>query len=139
MRFAGVPLVAGDYAHFLASLTLCGMAAATYPFFAVTAYSVRALYPVLVEPAKMHAQESADLDWLERISWFYLAQGFLLPMLAVMLMVTLGGEQHRVMLGVLSAGSLVGVGALVWLARTVQGDVLALREFIEGAGRTDRA
>ena len=46
------------------------------------------LYPAFVEPFHMHAEDVADMDRLQRGTWVYLVLGLLVPMLAVVLMVT---------------------------------------------------
>ena len=45
------------YLHFLASLALCGLIAAAYPFFAITLLSVQAWYPAFVRPSTMDADD----------------------------------------------------------------------------------
>ena len=120
MYLGGVQLTAADNMHFFSSLLLCGLVAATYPFFAATSFVVRALYPAFVAPFQLESYDLVDLDTLERRTWLYLALGLLVPMLAVALMVTLGGQQHRLMLAVISASSLAGFVLLVWLARFLE-------------------
>ena len=132
MYIGGVRLTTMDNVHFFSSLLLCGLVAATYPFFAATAVTVRALYPAFVEPFQLESYDLIDLDTLERRTWLYLALGLLVPMLAVALMVTLGGQQHRLMLAVVSASSLAGFVVLVWLARYLEKTIGILRR-VSGA------
>ena len=77
----------------------------------------------------------ADLDRLQRWTWLYLVLGLLVPMLAVALMVTLGGQQHRAMLAVISGSSLAGFVLLVGLARYLQLTLARLREIAGVAGQ----
>ena len=62
--------------------------------------------------------------------WFFLALGFLLPMFAVVLVVTFGTNQFRSALIILSAGTLVGCCGLFWAARRIQGDLGTLRDVV---------
>lgn len=128
MHLGGIQLTLTDNIHFFSSLLLCGLVAASYPFFFATAFSVRVLYPAFFEPFRMHAEDVVDLDKLQRWSWLYLVLGLLVPMLAVVLMVTLGGEQHRVMLAVISGSSIAGFVLLVGLTRYLEVMLDRLRE-----------
>ncbi len=135
MHLGGVKLTLAGNMHFFSSLVLCGLVAAAYPFFLATAFSVRAVYPAFVEPFHMSSADVADLDRLQRWTWLYLVLGLLVPMLAVALMVTLGGQQHRAMLAVISGSSLAGFVLLVGLARYLQLTLARLREIAGVAGQ----
>jgi serine/threonine protein kinase len=112
------------YLHFMASLALCGLIAAVYPFFGVTFLAVRVLYPALVRiPAG--ADELAALERLGRRTWLYLLLAASVPMLAVAALVFMG-SQNRLALGVLSATSVVGFGLVFLAARALQADLAAL-------------
>ncbi len=137
MHLGGVQLTLADNVHFFSSLLLCGMVAAAYPFFFTTAFTVRCLYPAFVEPFHMRTEDVADLDGLQRWGWVYLVLGLLVPMLAVVLMVTLGGEQHRAMLAVISGSSVAGFVLLVGLTRYLQLTLNKLREVTRIADRRD--
>lgn len=131
MNAAGVVLAPADYVHFLISLALCGMIAATYPFFGVTAYAVHAIYPALLAPDDRLSAEAKRIQSLERRAWGFLAVGLLLPMFAVALVVAFGDEQFRFALSLLSVGSLLGCCGLFWAARRIQRDLGTLRDAIE--------
>jgi len=128
MYLGGVRLTLMDNVHFFSSLLLCGLVAAAYPFFVATALAVRAIYPALVDPFGFRTSDVVDLERLERWSWVYLALGLLVPMLAVALMVALGGQQHRLALAVVSGSSLAGFVILVVLARYLQWTIGTLRQ-----------
>ncbi len=128
MYLGGVRLTVTENAHLFSSLLLCGLVAAAYPFFFATACSIRVTYPAFVEPFRMRTSDVADMDRLERWTWMYLALGLLVPMLAVALMVTLGGQEHRIMLAVVSGSSLAGFVLLVGLARYLQNTLAMLRQ-----------
>lgn len=128
MYLGGERLSPADNAHFFSSLLLCGMVAAAYPYFFASSFTVRVVYPALVEPFHMRVGDVADMDRLERWTWLYLGVGLLVPMLAVALTVTLGGQQHRTMLAVVSGSSLAGFVLLVALARYLQSTIGTLRQ-----------
>ena len=124
----GERLTLMDNVQFFSSLMLCGLVAAAYPFFFATAFTVRVVYPAFVEPFHMRTSDVADMDRLERWTWLYLALGLLVPMLAVALMVTLGGQKHRLTLAIVSGSSLAGFVLLVGLARYLQNTLALLRQ-----------
>jgi len=127
MRAGGASLASIDYFHFITSLTLCGMVAAAYPFFINTVLTVRYVYPAMLSRPREAKHELAELAVLERRAWIYLAVGFLVPMLAILLVVNLGDQSHRWMLAVVSGVSLVGFCALVFLARLLQSSLAVIR------------
>ena len=139
MQAAGIELTAIDSLHFTSSLVLCGLIAATYPFIGITAYAVHYLYPALIRPGQPPAAEVGRLRWVEQLTWVYLGMGLLLPMLAVAILVTIGSEQSRTSLLVLSIGSFVGCGLLFRLARRIQTDVAVLTNLGDTAGKIGSA
>ncbi|MFE6923946.1 serine/threonine-protein kinase [Nocardia sp. NPDC057663] len=81
-------LAAGDVParaviHFFASLLVCGAIAAAYPFFLVTFYMVRCIYPIFLRHGEISADDSAWLRGLSRRSTWYLAVAASVPLLAV--------------------------------------------------------
>jgi hypothetical protein len=139
IRLGGADLVMQDFIHFVASLALGGLIAATYPFFAITWLATRAFYPALLRVGDENpadpggTQESARLLSLERLTWRYLVLAASLPMLGVTIMVTLGGQSSdRQMLAILSISSIVGFALIYLLARNVQRDLAGLAEIAAG-------
>ncbi len=125
MRAAGVAVSFADCFHFLASLTLCGIIAAAYPFFGVTAIAVQAFYPRLIGNFCGGGQEVSGLSRLQRTVFIYLGLAAVIPLLGVALLVTLGGA-HRVSLAVVSIGGLLGLILVFWLARVIHRDLSTL-------------
>jgi eukaryotic-like serine/threonine-protein kinase len=119
--------------HFMASLALCGLIAASYPFFAVTFLAVRALYPALVRAGTMDREDVVALAGLNRLLGFYLLLAALVPLLAVLTLVLIGSE-NRWALVVLSAGGLMGVSLVFLLFRGIQSDIAALTQAVRPAG-----
>ena len=107
------------------------MIAATYPFFGVTFLSVRAFYPRLLPSEPSADSDVAALARLSRRTWGYLILSASLPMLAVVVLVAIDGAQGRLILGILSAGSLLGFGLIFYLARTIQADLVTLTWIVQ--------
>ncbi len=95
--------------HFVASLVLCGLIAAAYPFLVGTFVGVRALYPAFLRPGSATDRDWRDLARLERRLWPMLALAAAIPLAGVALLVGFG-PQNRLALAVLSAAGLLGVG-----------------------------
>jgi serine/threonine protein kinase len=125
MQVAVGPLSAATYVHFFASLVLCGLMAAAYPFFAVTFLAVRVLYPAFVRPGTTSEQDVPPLIALSRTMGVYLWLAASVPMLAVVALV-LTGSSNRLALGVLSISGLAGFAVSFWLARLINEDLTAL-------------
>ena len=98
------------YLHFFASLVLCGLAAAAYPFFLVTLLCVRRYYPLFVRFDSMTADDRADLERLRRWAWFYLGLAALRADVGRGLVGVTGSTAHYA-LGTSAAVGIVGFGA----------------------------
>jgi hypothetical protein len=113
------------YVHFLASLALCGLIAAAYPFFAIAFLGVNAWYPAFVATGAAVAGEAQRLERLRRLTWIYLLVAACVPMLAVTLLVLIGSG-NRLALLLLGVGGLAGFGLVFGLMRLIHGDLDAL-------------
>ena len=122
------------YAHFVASLTLCGLIAAAYPFFGVSLLAVRCLYPALVHWDTMSKEELPALKQLARYLWIHLVLAASVPMLSVMIL-ALSGLDRRFALVALAAGGTIGFATAVSAFRLVQQDLQVLIKFIERSSR----
>jgi serine/threonine protein kinase len=118
----GIPLAA--VLHFLASLALCGLIAAVYPFFAVTLIAVRAFYPPLISPRRDEDWDFADLR--RRLN-IYLVLAATVPMLGIFVLVS-AGSSSRFALVVLSVIGLAGFGLAFLCHRALAADLEALDE-----------
>lgn len=125
----GVP--SAIYLQFLASLTLCGLIAAAYPFFGVTLIAVRGFYPSLVQWDSMSKNELPALKKLSRNLWFHLVLAASVPMLSVMILAILNNHEIRFALVALAAGGTIGFATAVSAFRVVQQDLQVLIKFIE--------
>lgn len=121
--------------HFIASLTLCGLIAAAYPFFSVACLAVSSFYPALVRIDSMTEADAVNLQRLSRTSWLYLLLAATVPMLAVAILVLMG-SQARFALGLLAVAGLAGFGLVFLQFRILQADLLALSVLTTAAGES---
>jgi hypothetical protein len=122
-------LPAAFHVHFLASQTLCGLIAVSYPEFMVTFIALRAFYPKFVENAALTADDLAQVRRIERQQGVYLVLAVSIPLLAIGLLASIGGER-RPILGFLSFVGLVGFGIAYWLTGAIRADRVALEEAV---------
>ena len=113
------------YPHFLASMTLCGLVAAAYPFLTVTFLALRSFYPPLIRLDSIRAADLEQLIRLGRLSWLYLLLAAFVPMLAVGTLV-LTGSTAQFALRILCGLGLAGLLLAFALVRTIQSDLAAL-------------
>jgi hypothetical protein len=123
-----------DYVYFIASLALCGVIAATYPFLAVTWLCTHVLYLPLVRPGSTTGQDEAALERLRRWKWRYLLLSGTLPMLAITLALALspltGSMGHPTLLGILGLGGIVGFVLATLLSERIQSDLEVLEQVV---------
>jgi len=116
---------AAVYGHFVASLALCGLIAAAYPFFGISFVAIRGFYPMLTRWDSIVPEDVAALQKLHRQCWFYLGLAALVPMFAVVILV-LSGSNSRFELVALAAGGAIGFGIALTAFRLVQADLATL-------------
>src|SRR5262245_4680862 len=129
LRLAVPDLAAANFqnvfTHFLASLAICGLIAAAYPFFTATTVAVRALYPAFLRPGTATTRDWDDLVRLDWLVWPFLALAAAVPLAGVALLVGFGSP-NRPALVALSVVGMIGFGVAVWLARRIQRDLADL-------------
>lgn len=111
--------------HFLGSLVLCGLSAAAYPFFLITYFSVRFVYPVLSTTAEDLREDRATLLRLRDLAGAYLLAAGGVPMLSIALL-ALAGSGERWLLAMVSAVGVVGLGASFLMYRRLLAELDAL-------------
>ncbi len=115
------------YIHFLTSLTLYGLLAATYPFFLVTFLCVRWLTPTLIRHGVTQGPTSRDYDDLKKLMRFFLVLAAAVPLLSVLL--TLAWyDQQKDLLIILTVSGMGFVGLYYLLYRPIEEDLNALSE-----------
>ncbi|MFC9788171.1 serine/threonine-protein kinase [Rhodococcus sp. NPDC127528] len=127
----GVP--PGAYVHFLGSLVVCGAIAVAYPFFFVTFYAVRCLYPVLLPLGITSSDDDRKLRGLDRRSTRYLAVAASVPLVAVAGITFLSPDQIGAMISavrILSVGAIFAFVWAYWLFRQLEVDLHALERVV---------
>jgi eukaryotic-like serine/threonine-protein kinase len=120
--------------RFFFSLLLCGLVAAAYPFFIVTFFSLRSLYPVFVVSDFEGA--STDIDLLRRVGrWngVFLVVAALAPFLAITALIADSRINDNVLpdgaersMAVFSAIGVLGLPWLFWLSQAIRTDLATL-------------
>ncbi len=121
------------WVHFLASLMVCGAIAVAYPFFFVTFYAVRYLYPVLLPLGITSSSDDRMLRGLGRRSTLYLAVAASVPLVAVAGITFIPPEQIPQMIGavrILSVGAIFAFIGAYWLFRQLESDLRALERVV---------
>ncbi|MGH8470224.1 MAG: toll/interleukin-1 receptor domain-containing protein [Gammaproteobacteria bacterium] len=132
-----------DYVYFIASLTICGIIVATYPFLVVTWLCTHVFYLAFITPGSVAADDMATLTRVDAWKWRYLAMAGALPMLVLTLGLVLGPQVGSrwasMLLGILGFGSLVGFILALWLFGAIQANIALLKEatWAYGAKRDD--
>ncbi len=132
-------LDAQSYAHFFASLLICGMVAAAYPCFLLSVLAVRSFFPALLRGDVLTTGDDAELhDLSERSAWLlYLAGG--VPAAGIMLLLltndNVADANSTFALKILSAVGAIGFAFALGIARSLQHDIEAFQE----AGRLTRS
>jgi serine/threonine protein kinase/MFS family permease len=112
------------HAHFFTSLILCGLIGTAYPFFLITAYSLRGLYlPTL---SLGFPREDAPLwQQLQRQLWIFLVMAAVVPLLGGTLLGLRGqiDSAGQLSLFILSVSGLVGVAMVFALFKPLMNDL----------------
>lgn len=127
MHYAIGSLPATAYIHFLGSLLLCGLIAASYPFFGVTYFSLHTIYPRLIQNSDFTQLAPDSYQQLKRLSWVYLIMAFLVPTLSIasLAMINLN---DKIAIGILTVAGTLGAVSIFRIFQTLQADLDALEE-----------
>ncbi|MGS2808188.1 serine/threonine-protein kinase [Nocardia sp. MW-W600-9] len=119
--------------HFLASLTVCGAIAVAYPFFLVTFYLVRCIYPIFLRHGEISTDDAVWLRALSRRCTWYLAVAASVPLLAVAGVTFLPPTdipQVIVAVRVLCVGGIIAFVGSYLLFRQLEADLAALERVV---------
>ena len=123
-----------DYVFFIASLALCGVFVATYPFLLVTWLCTHVFYLAFVAPGPSNPDDIEVLSRVDSWRWRYLAMAGALPMivlaLGVILGPALGSRWGAVLLGLFGVVGTFGFFLALWLFQAIQTDIAILKEAI---------
>jgi hypothetical protein len=134
LRIVNAELPTSAMLRFFFSLLLCGLVAAAYPFFIVTLFSLRSLYPVLMLGDFDKAVSDAPiLRQVGRRNAIYLVGAALVPLLGIAALIAdslinddvlpAGAEQS---MAVFSAVGLLGLPWLFWLSHLIRNNLATL-------------
>jgi hypothetical protein len=121
--------------HFFFSLILCGSIAAAYPFFGITFFCLRSVYPAfLLHDLERSADDADVLKQVGRAAWIYVVIAALVPLLSIgALIVASNIPKVKVMhdaaqpsMLVFSAVGLLGLPCVFWLFHAIQADLETL-------------
>ncbi|MFR9752564.1 serine/threonine-protein kinase [Nocardia sp. 004] len=120
--------------HFLVSLVVCGAVAVAYPFFLLTFYMVRCIYPLFLRHGDISPEDGVWLRGLDRRCNWYLAVAASVPLLAVAGVTFLRPDDIP---SVLSAVRLLCLGGIIafvgtyLLFRALEADLQALERVVD--------
>ncbi|MFI6043154.1 serine/threonine-protein kinase [Nocardia sp. NPDC051321] len=133
MQLATGDVPASAVVHFLASLVVCGAIAVAYPFFLVTFYMVRCIYPIFLRHGEISAEDAVKLRGLDRRCNGYLAVAASVPLLAVAGVTFLPPPDIPMVIfavRVLCAGGIVAFVGSYLLFRALEADLRALERVV---------
>ncbi|MEC3913775.1 serine/threonine-protein kinase [Nocardia sp. CDC160] len=133
LRLTASDLPVRGVVHFLVSLVVCGAIAVAYPFFLVTFYLVRCIYPMYLRHGDISAEDAVWLHRLGRRCTNYLAVAASIPLLAVAGVTFLPPDDiPRVIVAVrvLSVGGIAAFVAVYIMFRALEADLAALERVV---------
>lgn len=111
--------------HFLASQTICGLIAVSYPQFGVSLLALRGFYPAFVTNSKLSGDDVLRVKWLDKLQGFYLVLAGSVPMIAMGLLASIGAGNKAVLVS-LSIGGVFSFAIAYWFSRAIHADCTAL-------------
>ncbi len=133
MQFLAGGIPVRSAIHFFGSITVCGAIAIAYPFFLLTFYIVRSVYPELVAYGQTNVREAEQLQRLRRRLPRYLAVAASVPLLGIVAVSFLTASEIAaviVPIRVLCIGGIAGFVLAYWLSRQIESDIRALERVI---------
>ncbi|WP_433634517.1 serine/threonine-protein kinase [Nocardia sp. CA-120079] len=133
VQVSGNHLTAQAYVHFFITQIVCGAIAMAYPYFLVSFYAVRSIYPMFLPHGGLGAADGGQLRRLDRSSTYFLAIAAAVPLLGVAGATFIPAEDIPaviVPLRVLCVGSALAFVAIYWLFRMLEQDLAALERIV---------
>jgi eukaryotic-like serine/threonine-protein kinase len=133
MKFAAGGIPGRAAIHFFGSITVCGAIATAHPFFLLTFYIVRSVYPELVAYGQTNVREAEQLRALSRRLSRYLAIAACVPLLGIVAVSFLTAPEIAAVIipiRVLCIGGIAGFVLAYWLSRQIESDIRALERVI---------
>jgi serine/threonine protein kinase len=133
VQLSGNQLSAQSYVHFFITQIVCGAIAMAYPYFLVTFFAVRSLYPMFLPHGGLGAEDARQLEQLDRRSTYFLAIAAAVPLLGVAGATFIPPEDIPaviIALRVLCVGSALAFIGVYWLFRMLEKDLAALQRIV---------
>lgn len=133
LQIAAGSVPAQAYVHFIASLVVCGAMATAYPFFLVSLFTIRCLYPSFLPFGRAGSADEALLRALGRRSIGYLTVTAAIPLVAVAGLTFVPAENIPDIIGVVRVVCIGGIAAFVAsyaIFRLIERDLDALRRVV---------
>jgi len=127
MHYAIGSLSVSNYLHFLGSLLLCGLIAASYPFFGVTYISLHMIYPRLLQTNEFRQQAPKIYLQIKRLTWIYLMMAFLVPTLSIAALAMINLDD-KIAIGILTVAGTLGAISIFRVFQSLQADWDALNQ-----------
>ncbi|WP_228000021.1 serine/threonine-protein kinase [Nocardia australiensis] len=133
VQLTGNHLSASAYVHFFITQIVCGAIAMAYPYFLVTFYAVRSLYPIFLPHGGLNAGDAREFDRVDRRSTYFLVIAAAVPLLGVAGATFIPPEDIStvfVALRVLCVGSALAFIGIYLLFRMLEKDLTALARIV---------
>ncbi|WP_084529669.1 serine/threonine-protein kinase [Nocardia crassostreae] len=133
VQATGNHLPTESYVHFFITQIVCGAIAMAYPYFLVSFYAVRSLYPMFLPHGGLGADDARQLRELDRRSTYFLAIAAAVPLLGVAGATFIPAADIPsviVPLRVLCVGSALAFVGVYWLFRMLEKDLAALERIV---------
>ncbi|MFC4123499.1 serine/threonine-protein kinase [Nocardia rhizosphaerae] len=133
VQLSGSNLSAEASAHFFLTQIVCGAIAMAYPYFLVSFYAVRCLYPAFLPLGGLGPEDSAQLRALDRRSTYFLTIAAAVPLLGaagVTFIPSADIASVIVPLRVLCFGGALAFVGVYWLFRMLERDLAALERIV---------
>ncbi len=133
------------YKYFFASMTLCGLIAAAYPYLLTTYLVTHVFYPVMLRQAPTTEEDERQLAAVPEQWAFYQACAVLVPFMGMGMFIFRGIEQtaaHQAALIALILSGILGFIAARWIHKKIEQDIAALLAAIrpiDASSMTDTA
>lgn len=134
----GARLSGHDVANFYGTQAVCAAIALAYPFFPVTVFTVRSVYPQLLTRGPVSVTDGRRLRQLARRSTIYLVVAAAVPLLAAASATFVPADKMGLVITPLRVSSVAGILAFVatyGLFRLLEADVRALARALGQAPR----
>ncbi len=137
MRLNSLTVSPQDAVHWGSSLVLSGLVAVAYPFFGVTYFAVRSIYPAFLHHQAPDQSDEAELTRVKNRLGVALVIAGSVPLLAIggLTMVAAGSNDGTgPIVGTLCLGGIVGLAVVYSFFRSLQTDLDALLRVVRGGG-----